>query len=262
MSNDEFDEPNRAPNPAHERQWRHPAELADAQRTSQLITPPPLSRRLTALTASVSMIASVAILGVAIPKGISTYREDVVDPPTTSTPFSRIKNSSLNVMAAASSDKGSTSAISIGRGHWVVAIEAIDSESPLFISRPSNERVPARIVSTDSDSGVAILKTDVDSPLEETPDLSTVIEPSSITNFAEHRVIDANASQVLVPTASLSTHEETKDIPITTEDEIHGIALVVDSSYRTIGIVVRRGHALWMLQKSTVTRLIRTALGN
>jgi len=262
VSDDEFDEPNGAPTPAYERQWRHPAELADAERFAHLTTPPPLSRRLTAFTATVSVIASVAVLGVAIPKGISTYREEAAEPTPTSSPFSRIKNSSVDKMAIAISDKGSTSAISIGRGFWVVAIEAIDPQSPLWISPSQNEDLPARIVSADAVSGVAVLKTDNHSPLEQIPDLSRVIEPSAITDFSEHRVVDANASQILVPSASLSTQKHSKDIPITTEDEIHGIALVVDTSYRTIGIVVRRGHALWMLQKSTVARLLRTASGN
>lgn len=261
MSDDEFDEPNRAPTPANERQWRHPAELADAERTAHLTPPPPLSRRLTAVTATVSVIASIAVLGVAIPKGISTYREEATEPPPTSSPFSRIKNSSIDIMASATSAKGETSAISIGRGYWVVAAEAINPESSLSISRTSDEDLSARIVYTDSDAGIMVLKTDDDSDLQQTPDLSTVIEPTSITNFSEHRVVDANASQILVPSASLTTRVESKDVPITTEDEIHGIALVVDSSYQTIGIVVRRGHASWMLQKSTVAGLIRTASG-
>lgn len=262
MSDDEFDEPNGAPTPAYERQWRHPAELADVERAAHLTTPPPLSRRLTAFTATISVIASIAVLGVAIPKGISTYKEEAAEPTPTSSPFSRIKNSSFDIMAVATSEKGTTSAISIGRGYWVVAVEAIDTQNPLWISSSDEEDLPARVVSADSDSGVAVLKTDSYSPLEQMPDLSGVIEPSAITDFSEHRVVDANSSQILIPSASLSTQEEPKDIPITTEDQIHGIALVVDTSYRTIGIVVRRGHALWMLQKSTVTRLLRTATGN
>jgi hypothetical protein len=262
VSDDEFDDPKRAPTPAYERQWRHPAELADAQRTSHLTASPPLSRRLTALTATVSVIASVAVLGVAIPKGISTYREEAAESPTTSSPFSRIKNSSIDIMASAISGKGETSAISIGRGYWIVAAEAIDPQSPLWISQSRDEDLPARIVSTDADAGVVVLKTDDESRLQQMPDLSRVIEPTSITNFSDHRVVDANASQILVPSASLSTHAESKDVPITTEDAIHGIALIVDSSYRTIGIVVRRGHALWILQKSTVTGLLRTASGS
>ena len=262
MSDDEFDVPNGAPSPAHERQWRHPAEFADAERSIHLTAPPPLSRRLTALTATVSVIASIAVLGVAIPKGISTYREEVEEPTPTSSPYARIKNSTIDIMTTVSSGKGSTSAISIGRGYWIVASEAIDAESPLRISIPSDKDLSARVVSTDADSGIAIIKSDESSPADEIPDLSTVIEPSSITDFSQHRIVDATASQILVPRASLTSQKKSKDIPITTADEIHGVALVVDSSYQAIGIVVRRGHASWMLQKSTVDQLLRMASGN
>ena len=262
MSDDEFDELSRAPSPAHERHWRHPAELADAERTAHLsVPPPPLSRRLTALTASISIIASVAVLGVAIPKGISTYSEEVDDITRTSPPFPLLKNAATNFMATATSNKGTTSAISMGRGYWVVAIEAIDPRSPLSISSSGNAGFPAHLVSSDASSGIALLKTDITSPTDQAPDLSAVIEPSSIKDFSMHRVIDATATQTIIPSASLSTQQMTKDIPITTADEIHGIALVIDSAYHTIGIVVRRGHALWMLQKSTVNRLMRTASG-
>lgn len=261
MSDDEFDEPNRAPSPAHERQWRHPAEFADAARTEHLTAPPPLSRRLTALTASVSVIASVAVLAVAIPKGISSYREEVDEPTPTSSPFLRVKNAAVDIMTTVNSDKGPTTAISMGRGYWVVSSEAIDATSPLWISAPAKEDLPVRLVSADSDAGIAILKTDAEIPTEQVTDLSTVIEPSSITDFSKHRVLDGSAAQILVPSASLSTKQQTNDIPITTQDEIHGIALVVDSSYQAIGIVVRRGHASWMLQKETINRLMRMASG-
>ena len=262
MSDDEFDEPNRAPSPAYERQWRHPAEFADAERSAHLSTPPPLSKRLTALTATVSVIASVAVLGVAIPKGISTYREEAEEPTPTSSPFIRIKNSTIDIMSTVISDKGPTSAISIGRGYWVVASEAIDDQSPLWISGATDEDLPVRIISTDSDTGISVLKSDNAALADHDPDLSTVVEPSTITDFSQHRVVDATAAQVLVPSPSLTSREPTEDNPITTDEQIHGIALVVDSSYRAIGIVVSRGHALWMLRKSTVTNLLRTALGN
>lgn len=261
MSDDEFDEPNRAPSPAHERQWRHPAEFADVERSTRFTSPPPLSRRLTALTASVSVIASVAVLAVAIPKGISSYREEVDEPTPTTSPFLRIKNASIDIMTTVNSDKGPTTAISIGRGYWVAASEAIDATSPLWISAPAKEKLPVRLVSADPDAGITILKAAEDVPSEQVPDLSTVIEPSSITDFSKHRVLDGSAAQILVPSASLTTKQQTNDVPITTQDEIHGIAIVVDSSYRAVGIVVRRGHASWMLQKSTVNRLLRTASG-
>ena len=262
MSDDEFDEPNSAPSPAHERQWRHPAEFADAERSAHLSTPPPLSKRLTALTATVSVIASVAVLAVAIPKGISTYREEATEPTATTSPFARIKNSTMDIMTTVIGKKGLTSAISIGRGYWVVATEAIDSQSPLWISGVTNGNLPVRIVSTDSDTGISILKSDDAALTDHDPDLSTVVEPSTITDFSQHRVLDSTSAQVLVPSPSLTTREQSDDVPITTEEQIHGIALVVDSSYRAIGIVVSRGHALWMLRKSTVANLLRTALGN
>ena len=78
MSADEFENQDQAPVPAYERTWRHPAEMADAARTDFLTTPPRISRRLTAFAAGLSLVASGAVLAIAIPKGISSYREEIV----------------------------------------------------------------------------------------------------------------------------------------------------------------------------------------
>ena len=77
MSADEFENQDPAPVPAYERTWRHPAEMADAARTDFLASQPRISRRLTAFAAGVSLVASGAVLAIAIPKGISSYRDNV-----------------------------------------------------------------------------------------------------------------------------------------------------------------------------------------
>ena len=75
MAADEFEREHKAPLSPDERIWRHPTELADVERNKHLAYQPRLGRRLTALTATISAIASLAILSVAIPKGIREFSE-------------------------------------------------------------------------------------------------------------------------------------------------------------------------------------------
>ena len=262
MSADEFENQDPAPVPAYERTWRHPAEMADAARTDFLATPPRISRRLTAFAAGISLVASGAVLAIAIPKGISSYREVIeevmqVSPSST---VARVKSYSQKEMAVITSDSGTTSALSLGNGVWIAASDDIAAAESLWVTSDTGQDAPVKIVATDPASGLALVHCEEKSAWGPAPDLSHLIDPTKISDLSQYQVVDSAASVTFVPQPSLLTDNDSTDVPIDSTDTIHGLATVRDSQGQLVGIVVRRDHSAWMLNKASIISMIRTLL--
>ena len=262
MSADEFENQDPAPVPAYERTWRHPAEMADAARTDFLATPPRISRRLTAFAAGISLVASGAVLAIAIPKGISSYREVIeevmqVSPSST---VARVKSYSQKEMAVITSDSGTTSALSLGNGVWIAASDDIAEAESLWVTSDTGQDAPVKIVATDPASGLALVHCEEKSAWGPAPDLSHLIDPTKISDLSQYQVVDSAASVTFVPQPSLLTDNDSTDVPIDSTDTIHGLATVRDSQGQLVGIVVRRDHSVWMLNKASIISVIRTLL--
>ena len=260
MSADEFENQNPAPVPAYERTWRHPAEMADAARTDFLATQPRISRRLTAFAAGISVVASGAVLAIAIPKGISSYRDNAeaeiqVSPSTT---VSRVKNYSPKEMTVIKSDTGTTSALSLGKGVWIVASGDIAAATSLSITSESGLDAPVKIVATDPATGLALVHCEDKSAWGTAPDLSRLIDPTQISDLSKYRIVDTATSETFVAHPSLSTNNGSTDMPLNSTDTIHGLATVRDSQGQLVGIVVRRDHSIWMLNKASIISLTGT----
>ena len=260
MSTDEFENQDSAPVPAYDRTWRHPAEMADAARTDFLATQPRISRRLTAFAAGISVVASGAVLAIAIPKGISSYRDNAeaeiqVSPSTT---VSRVKNYSPKEMTVIKSDTGTTSALSLGKGVWIVASGDIAAATSLSITSESGLDAPVKIVTTDPATGLALVHCEDKSAWGTAPDLSRLIDPTQISDLSKYRIVDTATSETFVAHPSLSTNNGSTDMPLNSTDTIHGLATVRDSQGQLVGIVVRRDHSIWMLNKASIISLTGT----
>jgi len=260
VSADEFENQNPAPVPAYERTWRHPAEMADAARADFHANPPKISRRLTAFTAGISLIASVTVLAIAIPKGISTYREDIEDVlhVSPSRPIAPVKNFAVKEMAVINSDVGSTSAFSLGNGTWITSSDDIATATSLWVTSESGVSVTVEIVAQDPATGLALVHCEDKSAWGTAPDLSHLIDPTQILDLSQYRVVDTAASVAFVLQPSFSTDNDSTDLPINSTDPIHGLATVRDSQGQLVGIVVRRDHSVWMLNKASIISMIRT----
>jgi len=260
VSTDEFENQDSAPVPAYDRTWRHPAEMADAARTDFLATQPGISRRLTAFAAGISVVASGAVLAIAIPKGISSYRDNAeaeiqVLPSTT---VSRVKNYSPKEMTVIKSDTGTTSALSLGKGVWIVASGDIAAATSLSITSESGLDAPVKIVATDPATGLALVHCEDKSAWGTAPDLSRLIDPTQISDLSKYRIVDTATSETFVAHPSLSTNNGSTDMPLNSTDTIHGLATVRDSQGQLVGIVVRRDHSIWMLNKASIISLTGT----
>ena len=262
MSADEFENQDQAPVPAYERTWRHPAEMADAVRADFLTTPPRISRRLSAFAAGLSLVASGAVLAIAVPKGISSYREEIeaafqVSPSST---VALVKNYSPKEMTVIKSNAGTTSALSLGNGVWIAASDDLATATSLWVTSETGLRSPVKIVATDQSTGLALVHCEEKSAWGTVPDLSHLIDPTEISDLSQYQVVDTAASVSFVPQPSLSTDNESTDVPINSTDTIHGLATVRDSQGQLVGIVVRRDHSAWMLNRTSIISMIRTLL--
>ena len=236
--------------------------MADAARADFLATPPRISRRLTAFAAGISLVASVAVLAIAIPKGISSYREDIeevlqVSPSST---VARVKSYLQKEMAVIKSDSGTTSALSLGNGVWIAASDDIAAAESLWVTSDTGQDAPVRIVATDSTTGLALVHCEEKSAWGPAPDLSHLIDPTQISDLSQYQVVDSATSVAFVPQPSLLTDNDSTDVPIDSTDTIHGLATVRDSQGQLVGIVVRRDHSAWMLNKASIISMIRTLL--
>lgn len=260
MSADEFENQDPAPVPAYERTWRHPAEMADAARTDFLATPPRISRRLTAFAAGISVVASGAVLAIAIPKGISSNREDIgaVLQESPSSTISRVKNYLPQEMVVINSDAGSTSAFSLGNGTWITSSDDIATATSLWVTSAAGLNVPVQIVAKDSATGLALVNCEDKSAWGTAPDLSHLIDPNQISDLSQYRIVDTATSETFDAQPSLSTDNDSTDMPINSTDAIHGLATVRDSQGQLVGIVVRRDHSVWMLNKASIISMIST----
>ena len=262
MSADEFENQNPAPVPAYERTWRHPAEMADAARSDFLATPPRISRRLTAFAAGISVVASGAVLTIAIPKGISSYQDnaeaEIQVSPSSTVP--RVKNYLPKEMAVIKSDTGTTSALSLGNGVWIAASDDLTTATSLWVTSETGLTAPVKIVASDPSTGLALVHCEEKSAWGPAPDLSHLIDPTQISDLSKYRIVDTATSETFDVQPSLSTNKNSTDMPINSTDAIHGLATVRDSQGQLVGIVVRRDHSAWILNKSSIVSMIRTLL--
>ena len=262
MSADEFENQDQAPVPAYERTWRHPAEMADAARTDFLATPPRISHRLTAFAAGISVVASGAVLTVAIPKGISAYQDnaeaEIQVSPSSTVPL--VKSYSPKEMTVIKSDAGTTSALSLGNGVWIAASDDLTTATSLWVTSETGLTAPVKIVASDPSTGLALVHCEEKSAWGPAPDLSHLIDPTQISDLSKYRIVDTATSETFDVQPSLSTNKNSTDMPINSTDAIHGLATVRDSEDQLVGIVVRRDHSAWILNKNSIISMIRTLL--
>jgi hypothetical protein len=87
-----------------------------------------------------------------------------------------------------------------------------------------------------------------------------LIDPKQISDLSKYRIVDTATSETFDAQPSLSTNKNSTDMPINSTDAIHGLATVRDSQGQLVGIVVRRDHSAWILNKSSIVSMIRTLL--
>jgi hypothetical protein len=254
---DEFERDHKAPLSPDERIWRHPTELADVERNKHLLHSPPLGRRLTALTATISAIASLAILSIAIPKGIREFSEaQAIAVTTTTVEIPLVKNALSSLVTTASSDKGVTTAISIGTDAWVVAAEAVDTSQRIWLTLETGEEVRVPYICTNEDGTVVLLRLTANKSPEVARMWEKYLQPSSPTDLEKFSIVDRYGVHYLGHEHSVRLQSAPKDLPLLTDSPIDGAAAFVDKMMNVVGVAFDSHHSTWFLRKDLIMSLL------
>lgn len=249
MTTDEFENPDSTPLSPHDRPWRHPAELADAERARHLSAPPPLGRRLTAITVVASVISSIAVLIVAIPRGIEEGAFFDTDEPVTTT-VAPAKGSGGGTLAILRGQHGTTSALPLGNGLWVVSSEAIARDGSRSLTSKDTT-----VVKQDPGIGLSIIRVNGGRNVAR-PDLSRYEERLSADRLGTLVVRDAFRVHDAAPEESLSHSSHEQLVPVNMASEVKGLAVATDALGRVVSVIVRHSHAQWAVTRDAFMSFI------
>jgi hypothetical protein len=256
---DEFEREHKAPLSPDERIWRHPTELADVERNKHLLHSPPLGRRLTALTATISAIASLAILSVAIPKGMREFSEAEAVAVTTTVDVPLVKNALSSLIATASGSKGTTTAVSIGTDAWVVAAEAVDTSKPIWVTLESGEEVRVPYICTNEDNTVVLLRLTTNKGPEVKQNWDKYLEPASPSELEKFSIVDRYGVHYLGHEHSVRHQAKPQELPLLTDSPIDGTAAFIDKMMNVVGVAFDSHHSTWFLPKESLMSLLTEA---
>jgi len=246
---DEFENHDSPPIPPYDRNWRHPAEVADTERSRHLGSAPPLGRRLTALTVIASVLTSLAVLTVAIPKGIEEYSQlnDADDNTAITTP--PVKGSGLASIEGLRGLANSTTALSLGNRRWLVATEDI---SPRRF--PAEYGTAFTVLKEDEEVGLSVIEIAAG---EDVPAIKTDAIDSQLTNHELHdcNILDAFQKHTLASEPSLASFSDELAQPVNIETPIKGLAVALNKAGDIVGVLVRKGHSQWAVSRSALMRL-------
>lgn len=249
MTTDDFENPDSSPVPPYDRNWRHPAEVADSHRSHHLGSSPPLGRRLTALTVIASALTSIAVLTVAIPKGIEGYAQDSANdaaaPTTTIWPIKGSQQAQQSIFVL-TLPQGTTSAIPLGNNEWLVASEALTPATTAANFTPRYS-----VVRHSADLGLSVIRINlaVDMPALA---MDNIVEAPTTDDLADCHIVDSTQAHVLASEPSLASEKLDNFHPVNIETRIKGLAIAINKRGHVIGVLVRKGHAQWVVSKKAL----------
>lgn len=233
----EGDDGDVAPLPPYDRQWRHPAEISDESRRRHAVesAPPPVGRRVTALVAFVSLVASVVIAMVTVPKGIDQGPE--------------VSSSTTGV--AAPTKGGASGSVAQARANPAVAVAphiVVSTQPPSAggtVTLTDGTSVTATPLLAGEEHGITIMRTD--------EDVTPVINELSDDEF-RYLGDEGRLSLVLADGTKettrlgVSTRDPGRWWPLSIQTPAHSsIARIVDEDDALVGIAVRENHGTWAL---------------
>jgi hypothetical protein len=199
-------------------------------------------------------MSSVAVLIVAIPRGISSTVQTSQDPPSTSVPLVKGTTNAFATIVDAS-DK-TTAAIPLGNGCWLVSSAELEDQLPKWITTSDGERIEVSTVGEVDGADLLVVKS-LELHNSELPStFNAVMSDAVVKNYHKYRVMDTSTNALFSIAPSLTMTTTTRDIPIMTPAPIQNLAVVVDEIERIVGVVVRRGYSTWMLGKETLASIM------
>ena len=260
MADDDFESSDPAPLPSYDREWRHPAEHVDAQRSVSLATAPPVGRRLLTLTAVVSLLASASLLFVVVPKGISEYTSGEREEPSATPVPSAVKTAAGGVnrpeyVARVATAGDSSTAVYLGSRLFIVPLHIVAGAGPFVVSNGAKGSV-ATVVQRYVPLGLALVRTATPVAGVKAIDPDAILDPDAAAELPGHTIVDAWSVIEFAPEKSIMTHDADGDVAIGAAAPVNGLGVVVDTAGRAVGVVVHRAHSSWIVARSWITRVV------
>jgi hypothetical protein len=268
VSHDEFDNPNSAPVPPYDRQWRHPSEVANDQRRQYetALAAPPLSKRIALASITVSLVCSLALLSVTIPKGVGglTSEDSVPDTTVVRSPIAtKVKNATAAVGQSNKND--SVRALAVGDSDLMIApTDTMNADGTVPITTNDGETIHCHVLARDEATGLAIL--DLPDTDNSSPRLAGIADVDAVDEFDinDLMIIEpitgiAVSGQLSISSATIDPATTTGAVPLDVDIQINGVAVVVNKKSKVVGVAFTRNHATWMLPMKTVRKLINDA---
>lgn len=213
------------------------------------MNPPPLGRRLAMLTATVSIVASIAVLFVAVPKGIDEY----VDEPEITTTIPIVKGSMAEEYAIVTTSTGPTCGIAVVSGQWIVAADAVKGEDAAWVQLPDGDHTAATIFISPDLPELAVVSASTANILTKTSPSFASIKTNEVHQYS---VIDCITRQRMDLRLTPAIQESPSSIPVYVDGEIHGIGAVVNENNKVVGVVFEHNHAERLLEGSTFSAFL------
>ena len=241
---DEFDDGNNAPLPPHERPWRHPAEVSDENRRRHMFesAPPPVGRRITALVAFVSLVASGAILSVTISEGMDDRpaADPAADGPAPTVPA-----------------KGAT-------GNSVVAVtpHVVATAGPVVpeVRLADGRVVKARHLRTVTGHRLTLLSTDSD--LVSLPHNDLTDEEFRYLASEGQLSLEEPGGTTSPVRLGLRTEDTGKWWPFETDSVFGSVARLLDNEGNLVGVAVRDRNSTWAMKLGDLVAMISAPDGD
>ena len=273
VATDDPDEQPIAPLPPHERPWRHPSELARAQRVASSIPPPPLSRLVAGIALGMAAVLSIVLVVLVLPR--TGGREDLpaaaAATPTTVLPLRQ--HSALDI--ASLDQLGRTYLLPVAvlppelfasvrrppnaETLFVTTASILGADRPLLLTTKAGSLIPLSVAGHDPRSGLSLLRSmlriratgSVDVARQTTTSPGT---PMVLHGRIEHRVkvglrVASDSSDPFVPF----------DVDGTTKNVVDA-APVTDLDGRFAGLFVHRNGAVGVVPVSAIVAFVERVL--
>lgn len=234
-----------------DRDWQHPAERAATESPGFIVNPPPLGRRLAMLTATVSVVASIAVLIVAVPKGVDEY----VDEPETTTTLSIVKGAISDGYAVVSTANGKTCGINVANGMWIVAADEVKDDSAAWVETTDGARTEAVVNRSAALPALAVVQIKNPSTASNSQAPLSLVTADEVHKYS---VIDCISRIKMSLRITPSVQRSSVSIPVYVNGEINGIGAVVDEENELVGLVYEHDHAERLLEGETFVAFMKS----
>lgn len=215
------------------------------------MNPPPLGRRLAMLTATVSVIASIAVLIVAVPKGIDEY----VDEPEPTTTLSIVKGAISEEYAVISTTSGKTCGINVSNGQWIVAADEIDNHTSAWVETSNGERTEATVARSTVLPALAVIRARAATASDVSQTPFALVQADEVHKYS---VIDCITRAKMTLRITPSVQQSRISVPVYVNGDINGIGAVVDENNELVGLVYEHDHAERLLEGETFAAFMKS----